>query len=177
MKHLETERLILRNWKNEDADPYFHINQDKRVIECLRGALTMEEVRAFIAAMNQQQEARGYSLWAVEAKATGELMGFIGLNLIDWPAHFSPAVEIGWRLGSEYWGSGYATEGAQAALHYGFEKAGLEEIVAITVPANKRSSRVMEKIGMMRDFEGDFLHPKLEVSHPLSQHVLYRIKR
>lgn len=177
MKHLETERLILRSWKNEDVDPYFRINQDKRVIECLRGPLAMEEVRAFIAAMNKQQDVRGYSLWAVEEKATGELMGFIGLNFIDWQAHFTPAVEIGWRLGSQYWGRGYATEGAQAVLHHGFEKTGLEEIVAITVPANKRSSRVMEKIGMMRDLEGDFLHPKLEVGHPLSQHMLYRIKR
>lgn len=88
---------------------------------------------------------------------------------------FSPAVEIGWRLGSEYWGKGLATEGAKAVLNYGFKKCGLKEIVSFTVPANVRSIRVMEKIGMKRDLAGDFHHPKLPKDHPLSLHVLYRV--
>ncbi len=99
------------------------------------------------------------------------------MRYIDWQAHFTPAVEIGWRLGSKNWGKGYATEGAKAALEYGFKNCGLSEIVSFTVPNNERSIAVMERIGMKRDLEGDFAHPKLEVEHPLSKHVLYRITK
>lgn len=177
MKYLETEHLILRSWKEEDREPYFHINQDPKVIECLLGPLTEQQVDLFIEAMNKQQHDRNYTLWAVEEKATGGMMGFIGLNYVEWEAPFTPAVEIGWRLGSEYWGKGYATEGAKAVLEYGFEQLGLQEIVSFTVPANKRSQRVMEKIGMMREEKGDFCHPKLMADHPLSRHILCRLKR
>ena len=102
-------------------------------------------------------------------------MGFIGLNYIAWAAAFAPAVEVGWRLGSVYWGKGYATEGAKACLNYGFRKCGLKEIVSFTVPANVRSIQVMQKIGLRRDWNGDFAHPKLPADHPLSEHVLYRL--
>lgn len=91
----------------------------------------------------------------------------------DWESHFTPAVEVGWRLGSQYWNKGYATEGAKACVEYGFNQCGLKEIVSFTVPANIRSIRVMEKIGMMRDLNGDFAHPKLLQEHKLSKHVLY----
>ncbi|NCT56545.1 MAG: GNAT family N-acetyltransferase [Legionella sp.] len=106
-------------------------------------------------------------------KETGELIGFIGLNYTDWESHFTPAVEVGWRLGSQYWGKGFASEGAKASLEYGFKQCGLKEIVSFTVPANIRSIRVMEKIGLKRDLNGDFSHPKLAADHPLSQHILY----
>ena len=172
---IETERLILRTWKKEDADPYFQINQDPKVIELLRGPLTMEQVNDFIPAVNHHQDKHGYTLWAVELKETGELMGFIGLNYTDWESNFTPAVEVGWRLGSQYWVKGFATEGAKAALKYGFEKCGLKEIVSFTVPANVRSLRVMEKIGLKQDVNGDFAHPKLPADHKLSHHVLYRL--
>jgi len=172
---IETERLILRTWKEEDADLYFQINQDPKVIELLRGPLTMEQVNDFILAMNQHQDKHGYTLWAVELKETAELLGFIGLNYTDWGSHFTPAVEVGWRLGSQYWGKGYATEGAKSALDYGFKKCGLKEIVSFTVPANVRSIRVMEKIGLKHDLNGNFAHPKLPADHPLSQHILYRL--
>jgi len=174
---IETERLILRTWKKADAKPYFRINQDLRVIECLRGPLTMQQVNDFIEATNHQWSNRGYTLWAAELKATAEFMGFIGLNYTAWEAHFTPAVEVGWRLGSQYWGKGYATEGAKASLNYGFQICGLEEIVSFTVPANVRSIRVMEKIGLKRDLKGDFAHPKLPADHPLSVHILYRLKK
>src|SRR3990167_2232368 len=167
MKILETERLILRTWKKEDAEVYFQINQNPKVIEFLGGPLTREQIYDFIPAVNKHQEKQGYTLWAVELKETGELIGFIGLNYIDWEAHFTPAVEVGWRLGSQYWGNGYATEGAKAALDYGFKQCGLKEIVSFTVPANVRSIRVMEKIGLKRDMNGDFAHPKLSADHPL----------
>jgi RimJ/RimL family protein N-acetyltransferase len=181
MKIIETERLILRTWEKEDAGPYFHINQDPKVIEFLRGPLTVEQVNDFISATNLHQDKLSYALWATEIKNTGELIGYIGLNYTDffgeYGAHFTPAVEVGWRLGSQYWGKGYATEGAKASLDYGFNKIGLKEIVSFTVPANKRSIRVMEKIGLKRDFSGDFAHPKLPADHPLLQHILYRLTR
>lgn len=171
---IETARLIFRTWKNEDAKAYYQINQDPKVFELLQGPLTMEQVNDFIPAVNNHQDKYGYTLWAVELRETGELMGFIGLNYTNWESHFTPAVEVGWRLGSEYWGKGYATEGAKAALDYGFKKCGLKEIVSFTVPANVRSIRVMERIGLKRDVKSDFFHPKLPADHPLSLHVLYR---
>jgi RimJ/RimL family protein N-acetyltransferase len=175
MRILETERLILRTWKKEDTEVYFEINNDPKVIKFLKGPLNIEEVKEFIIYANTLQEKHRYSLWAAEIKKTSEFIGFIGLNYIDWPAHFTPTVEIGWRLSSKYWNNGYATEGAKAALNYGFNQCKLNQIVAITTPANIASINVMEKIGMKRDFDGDFLHPKLDKNHPLAQHILYRI--
>lgn len=172
---IETDRLILRTWQQEDVDPYFQINQDPKVIELLLGSLTMEQVNHFILGVNNHQEKLGYTLWAIELKETGNLMGFTGLNYTDWKAPFTPAVEVGWRLGSQYWGKGYATEGAKAALYYGFKKCDLKEIVSFTVPANVRSLRVMQKIGLKHDLNGDFSHPKLPADHKLSHHVLYRL--
>jgi RimJ/RimL family protein N-acetyltransferase len=172
---IETERLILRTWKKEDAEAYFQINQDPKVIEFLRGPLTIEQVNEFIPAVNSHGNMHGYTLWTACLKETGELIGFIGLNYTDWESHFTPAVEVGWRLGSQFWGKGYATEGAKASLDYGFKKCGLKEIISFTVPANVRSIRVMEKIGLKRDLNGDFAHPKLPADHHLSQHILYRL--
>lgn len=171
---IETARLILRTWKHEDTDAYYQINQDRQVIELLRGPLSMQQVIEFISAANQHQEKHGYTLWAIELKQTGELIGFTGLNYTDWQAHFTPAVEIGWRLGSQHWGRGYATESAKAALKHGFTRCHLKEIVSFTVPTNARSIRVMEKIGLKRDVNGDFAHPKLPNDHRLSHHILYR---
>lgn len=176
MNIIETERLILRTWKDQDADAYWRINQDAKVTEFLLGPLSMEQVQTFIQDMNQKFLKTGYTFWAVEEKATGSLIGFIGFSSPTWQAHFTPCIEIAWRLGSQYWGKGYATEGAKAALEYGFKKLGFTEVVSFTVPANLRSIRVMEKIGMTRDVNGDFAHPKLASDHPLSIHVLYRIQ-
>ena len=173
---IETSRLILRTWKKEDADPYFQINKSSKVTEFLLGSLTIEQVNDFMSAANLHQEKQGYTLWAVELKETSELMGFIGLNDVVWKASFTPAVEIGWRLGAQFWNKGYATEGAKAALDYGFRQCKLKEIVSFTVPANIRSIQVMEKIGLKHDSNGDFLHPKLAADHPLSQHLLYRLR-
>lgn len=172
---IETPRLILRTWKHDDVEGYFNINQDPKVIEFVRGNLSVEQINKFMDDQNVQQEKRNFAIWAAELKETGELLGFIGLNHVPWQAHFTPAVEVGWRLGSQYWGNGYAPEGAKAALEYGFRQCGLQEIIAFTVPANQRSIRVMEKIGLKRDMSGDFLHPELEPGHRLSQHILFKI--
>ncbi|KTC83459.1 GNAT family N-acetyltransferase [Legionella cincinnatiensis] len=175
MRIIETERLILRTWSAGDATEYYRINQDPKVIEFLKGSLTMKEVRDFISCMNKQFDELGYTLWAAEEKAKRQFIGFIGLNLIKWEAPFGQVVEVGWRLGSQYWKKGYATEGAIACLQYGFNQCDLKEIVSFTVPANTRSFRVMEKIGMIRDLNGDFAHPNLPLDHRLSKHILYRI--
>lgn len=173
---LQTDRLILRTWKKEDAPEFFKINQDPKVIEFLNSSLTIEQVNDFITSRNDHNDKYGYTLWATCLKETGALIGFIGLNYTDWKSHFTPTVEVGWRLGSQYWGKGYASEGAKASLDYGFRKCGLSEIVSFTVPANIRSIRVMEKIGLTRDVNCDFAHPQLTANHPLSQHVLYRLR-
>lgn len=177
---IQTERLILRPWSDEDRETYFYINQDPKVVEFLPGPLTKKQVQEFISSANNHFNIHGYTLWATELKESGELIGFIGLHDLDWLAPFTPAIEVGWRLRSKHWGRGYATEGAKASLNYGFDKCGLKEIISIisfTVPANERSIRVMEKIGMQRDWQGDFAHPKLPPNHRLSKHILYRVKR
>lgn len=177
MKIIETERLILRTWQSSDAEAFFRMNADPKVTEFLPGPLSMEQVQNFMTAMNQQWQDKHYTLWAVEEKASGKFMGFIGLSWLELPPPLSPAVEIGWRLASEFWYQGYATEGARAAMDWGFDECGLDEIVAITVPANIRSQRVMTKLGMQRDLDGDFAHPRLPVDHRLSQHVLFRLQK
>ncbi len=177
MKVIETDRLILRTWTDKDAEAYYDINQDPNVIELLLGPLTIEEVKDFMTTMNRQFDRLGYTLFAAEEKSSGTLIGYIGLNPPKWEAHFTPCIEIGWRLGSQYWNKGYATEGAKAVLDFGFNKCDLTEIVSFTVPANVRSIRVMEKIGMHRDIKDDFPHPRLTHDHKLSQHVLYRINK
>jgi RimJ/RimL family protein N-acetyltransferase len=117
----------------------------------------------------------GFGLWAVEVIGVADFIGFTGLGVPRFQAHFTPCVEIGWRLAHDYWGFGYATEAACAARDYGFTHLGLNQIVSFTVPANQRSRNVMERIGMTRSPEDDFEHPLVPLGHPLRQHVLYRL--
>lgn len=175
MNTIETNRLILREWQEEDLEAFARINQDPQVMEHFPALLSIEETAAFIERINQHFRKHGFGLWAVVLKESEELIGFVGLNIPSFEAHFTPCVEIGWRLASQHWGKGYATEAAKAVLKTGFKKYGLKEIVSFTVPANKRSIRIMEKIGMVRDPKDDFEHPKLPKDHPLLVHVLYRI--
>ncbi len=171
----ETKRLILRPWLESDIEPFYKINQNPKVIEFLAGAMSLEEIKNFISDVNIHIEKRGFGLWAVELKESHELIGFTGLKYQDFAAHFTPCIEIGWRLDSKYWGNGYATEAASEALKIGFQKFNLKEIVSFTVPQNLRSQAVMKKLGMERDFNGDFNHSKLPINHHLSKHILYRI--
>lgn len=172
---IETDRLILRNWQEEDKKPYWLMNQDPAVLEFLLGPLSMQQVEEFITNMKRQMQERNYTLFAACIKDTKKFIGFIGLNYTDFKADFTPATEIGWRLDSKYWGKGFATEGAKAVLKYGFEQIGLKEIVSFTALENIRSRRVMEKIGLIQDKKGIFAHPKLSKDHKLSEHVLYRL--
>lgn len=176
-KVIETNRLMLRSWQAADVDRLVHLHQDPRVIEWLPGPWTLQKAQRFVAETNAHINMHGFGFWAVETKTDSIFLGFVGLNQPDFHAHFTPCVEVGWRLGSAYWGHGYATEAAAAAVQYGFETMGLQEIVSFTVPANVRSLRVMERIGMQRDVQGDFAHPRLPLDHRLSQHVLYRISQ
>ncbi|MDF3048125.1 MAG: N-acetyltransferase [Candidatus Midichloriaceae bacterium] len=174
---IHTDRLILRPWREEDIMPFSSINKDLFVMEYMPNILTTEETALFMNKMVEHYIEYGFGVMALTLKDTQELVGYIGLKNVAFESHFTPAVEIAWRLGSQYWGKGFATEGAKACLDYGFNQIGLEEIVSFTVPDNIRSIKVMERIGMIRDVNGDFSHPKLPLNYKLSKHVLYRKER
>lgn len=169
-----TERLGFRTWKGQDVELYYHMNQHPQMIAATGGPLTRDQVNTFITLANEHHTRYGYGLWAVTLKTTDEFLGFIGLRCIEEEMPFAPAVEISWRLGINYWGKGYATEGAQTVLKRGFDIYQLPEIVAYTTPQNTRSLHVINKLGLKRDIHGDFHHPRLPLEHPLSLHVLYR---
>ena len=175
---IETSRLLLREWRESDKAPYAALNGDPVVMEHFPSTLTPEQSDEMVDRMRATWDARGYGLWAVEVKADGRFIGFIGLSSPGWDAHFTPAVEVGWRLAKEAWGYGYAPEGARAALDYGFTNVDLprDEIVSFTTVGNAKSRRVMEKIGLTRDPADDFDHPLLP-DWAARRHVLYRISR
>jgi RimJ/RimL family protein N-acetyltransferase len=173
---IRTERLLLRRWKPCDRVPFAALNADPRVNEFLPGPLTREQSDEFAMRIDANFGCHGFGLWAVEVRNVAPFVGFIGLAVPRFEAAFTPCVEIGWRLSADHWGRGYATEGAKAALAFGFKAIGLHEIVSFTAPDNVRSRRVMEKIGMEHVVAGDFDHPSLPENHRLRRHVLYRIK-
>lgn len=170
---LATERLILRRWKPSDREAFARVNADPRVMEFLPAVLSRQESGNLCDRIEAHLEQHGFGLYAVESR--GLLIGFIGLSVPAFQAHFTPGVEIGWRLAFEYWGRGLATEGARAVMRHGFESLRLDEIVSFTVPANSRSRRIMEKLGMAHAAADDFDHPGLPDGHPLRRHVLYRL--
>ena len=175
MKILETERLTLRTWSNNDLQPMFLINQDPKVMKYFPDLHDLEMTKNFIDKVNTHFENHGYSLYATVRKDTGEFIGFIGLLIADFKEHFTPAIEIGWRLSSNHWGKGFATEGAKAVLDYAFRELKIPEIVSFTAAGNAESIRVMQKIGLQHNERDDFDHPKLDDQSPLKRHVLYRL--
>jgi len=174
---IETDRLIFREWREEDLPPFAEMNRDPRVMEYFPGMLSRHESDQMVGKIKKEFKEKGYGLWAVSVKDGAEFIGFIGLHEVGFSAPFTPAVEIGWRLAYDHWGNGYATEGAKAVLNYAFETLGLEEVVSFTTVENLRSRKVMEKIGLTHDPEDDFDHPKLAPGHPLRRHVLYKTSR
>jgi RimJ/RimL family protein N-acetyltransferase len=172
---LATERLLLRAWRSEDLEPFAALNADPRVMEFFPSVLPCGESDALADRIARHIDERGWGLWAVEISGVAPFAGYVGLAVPRFDAHFTPCVEIGWRLAHEHWGHGYAIEGARAALAFGFTALNLDKIVSFTVPANLRSRRVMERLGMTRAEADDFDHPGLPVEHPLRRHVLYRI--
>ncbi|MEU8202964.1 GNAT family N-acetyltransferase [Streptosporangium sp. NPDC049046] len=169
-----TDRLLLRQWRDSDLAPWAAMNADPEVREHFPDLLTHEQSAAFLTRIQEEIGRRGYGWWAVEVVATGEFIGFTGLN----PVEGMPftGVEIGWRLARSAWGHGYATEAALACLTFGFETLELPEIVAMATTTNLRSHAVMRRIGMTRDLDADFDHPNVP-DGPLRRHVLYRIRR
>ena len=174
---LTTARLRMRGWRDEDLVPFAALNADPRVMEHFPGVLDRAESDAIVARIRGHFVRHGFGLWAVEATGVAPFVGFVGLSVPSFQAHFTPCVEIGWRLAPEFWGRGYATEAAREALAFGFEKAGLAEIVSFTVPANLPSRRVMERLGMTRSAADDFEHPGFPEGHRVRAHVLYRMSR
>lgn len=172
---LRTDRLLLRGWREEDRAPMAGINGDPRVMEFIGEPMTRERSDEFVDRIVARFESEGCGLWAVEVPGVSPLVGFVGLNRPTFEAPFLPATEIGWRLGTAYWGRGYASEAARAALAFAFGELALSEVVSFTTAGNARSRRVMERLGMSRDLAGDFDHPMLPTNHPLRAHVLYRI--
>lgn len=174
MTQIRTPRLVLRQWRDEDLEPFAELNADPEVMRHFPAALTREQSDAFVEQQRALLAERGWGLWAVEADSG--FIGFVGLAVPRFEAHFMPAVEIGWRLARGAWGYGYATEAARAAAEHGLTEIGLDEIVSFTTTGNERSRRVMERIGMTHDPADDFDHPLLPPGHPLRRHVLYRLR-
>jgi ribosomal-protein-alanine N-acetyltransferase len=174
---IETSRLVLREWHTSDLAPFAALNADPKVMEHFPSCLTREESDDLVVRIEAHFGKHGFGLWAVEVRDAARFIGFVGLSTVWFESHFTPCVEIGWRLARAYWGCGYAPEAARAALRFGFETLGLDEIASFTVPANLKSRRVMEKIGMIRNPGDDFDHPSLPAGHPLRRHVLYRLVR
>lgn len=175
--HIETDRLLLRDWSDKDTEPFAAMNADPRVMEFFPQPLSREASDALIDRECAAVAAAGYGLYATEEKATGTFIGFIGLAPVRFAATFAPTTEVGWRLSRRSWGSGYATEGAGAVVAHAFDRLGLKNLVSFTTVWNTRSRHVMEKIGMTYDPSADFLHPALPAGHKLAPHVLYRIAK
>jgi RimJ/RimL family protein N-acetyltransferase len=177
MTELTTDRLLMRAWKESDYEPFAALNADPAVMEHFPAPMTPEQSNTVADLFSEQLKERGFGLWALEVLETGQFIGFTGLSVPSFEAHFTPAVEVGWRLSKDAWGNGYASEAARAALAHGFGPAGLDEVVSFTATTNKPSQRVMERIGMTHDEADDFDHPRLDPGHRLERHVLYRITR
>ena len=174
---LRTKRLLLRNWTDSDRAAFAKLNADLRVMQFMPGALSRPESDELFERIQNHIRTRGFGLHAVELLDNHSFIGYIGLAVPSFQAKFTPCVEIGWRLAAEHWNQGLATEGAREVARYAFENLGLPELVSFTVPANKASRRVMEKLGMTRDPAEDFERPGLPVGQPAVRHVLYRLRR
>ena len=172
---MRTERLVMRGWRATDREPFAALNADPEVMEHFPEKLSREQSDAFADRIEAGFDERGWGLWALEAD--GEFIGYTGLQPVSFETHFTPAVEIGWRLARSAWGRGYASEAARAAAAFAFTEIELDELVSFTVPANTRSRAVMERIGMTHDAADDFDHPGLPEGHVMRRHVLYRATR
>jgi RimJ/RimL family protein N-acetyltransferase len=174
---LVTERLLLREWRDADREPFAAMNGDPRVMEHFPSALSRAESDHMVDRILAHWRDDGCGLWAVERTGDGAFLGFTGLAAPGTSPGMPPFVEVGWRFAVDAWGHGYATEAATAAVAWGFDVLGLEEIASWTTTRNVKSRAVMERIGMTHDTADDFDHPRLPVGHPQRRHVLYRLRR
>ena len=174
---IRTPRLLLRQWKDSDREAWAAMNADPEVRRFFPSVLSQTEAQAEADRIRASITQRGWGMWAVEVPGVHAFAGFVGLNLPAYEAPWMPAVEIGWRLATVAWHRGYATEGAVAALDFAFTQLELAQVVAMSVPTNGPSHRVMERIGMQRDAEADFDHPRVPDASPLKRHILHRISQ
>jgi len=179
---LETSRLRLRQWRDDDLEPLYAMTSDPEVQAHFPSVQDRDKTRVMLEKLHEVIDEKGWGFWAVELKAGRKFAGFCGIKEVNFDAPFVPAVEVGWRFGRDMWGHGYATEAAKASVAFGFGELGLDEIVAFLLPGNRRSAAVCERIGMRRDESGDFDHPWFEAGQlsingqPLRRHALYRLR-
>ncbi|WP_168400069.1 GNAT family N-acetyltransferase [Acinetobacter indicus] len=173
--HLQTPRLILRQWQDSDAAPFIQMCADPEVMRYFLNPLTEQQSLAFMQRIQNFIATHGWGLFAVELKSSGEFIGFIGLHQHLEHYDFAPCIEIGWRLAKQYWHNGYATEGSKAVLDYAFRELQLDNVVSFTTVLNTPSEKVMHKIGLSK--VKTFAHPLVPADHPLLMHVLYQIDR
>ncbi|GAC1374552.1 MAG: GNAT family N-acetyltransferase [Acidimicrobiales bacterium] len=173
---LRTDRLVLRRWTAADREPFAALNADPVVMEYFPAPLSTPQSDAFIDRIEDDFDRVGYGLWAVEVPGLTAFAGYVGLADATFDAPFTPAIEIGWRLGRPWWGRGIATEAARAALQFAFTDLRRSEVVSFTAATNLRSQAVMVRLGMHRDPADDFDHPRVPVDSPLRRHVLYRLR-
>jgi RimJ/RimL family protein N-acetyltransferase len=173
---LQTERLILRDWRDEDRAPFARIGADPEVMRFYPSTLTREQSDQFIDGMHAHIAAHGWGFWAVELRATGELIGFTGVRSAS-GLPIPPGLEAGWRVGREHWRRGYASEAASACFSFAFGQLGVERVLAVTALPNLASQAVMRKIGMRQMPEWEFVHPRVPAAHPLQRHCVYAAER
>ena len=166
----ETERLILRQWQESDIAPFAEMNCDPEVMKYFPKTLSFDETLEMYNRCKDNKN--GFGLYPAEEKISRKFIGFVGLNI---PSYMPDCVEIVWRLRKEFWRKGYATEAAKKWLSIGFGEYGLDEIISFTAKQNIKSQEVMKRIGMKRDEQRDFFHPKIPKDHPLAFHVFYAL--
>ena len=174
---LETERLLLRRWKESDRAPFAIMSADPHVMRHFPAVLDRKKSDALIDRLEKHFETHGFGLFAVERKDTTEFIGTVGLQFVGFDAPFTPAVEVGWRIAANHQNQGFATEAALEVLRFAFEDMSLTQVVSFTVAANTASQRVMLKIGFQADPAQGFDHPNLPEGHPLRAHVFYSLSR
>ena len=171
---LNTHRLRLRQWRDSDKEPFARLNADPEVMKFFPSLLNRSASNAMADQFKKLIAEQGWGMWAVEITENEQLIGFVGLCHAPDGLPFSPCIEVGWRIAKEFWGKGYATEAATAALNFGFSQLHLDEIVAYTSIRNLPSQAVMRRLGMQRSLP-DFAHPNLSNEHPLSERCVYQI--
>ncbi len=176
MKRLESSRLRLRQWRESDLAPFAKMNADPEVMRYFPSCLSEEQSNELVERFTRDIDETGWGFWAAELLESADFIGFIGINYNAQGLPFAPCVEVGWRLAVHHWGYGFATEGARLALGYAFTEAQLDDVVSMTPVANLASRRVMKKLRMIEQ-DKTFMHPKLERSSPLAEHVLCRMRR
>lgn len=174
---IRTPRLLLREWRDSDLDPFEAMGSDPRVMEFFPSLLDRAQSASAIARYRAHFAEHGFGFLAVEVPGVADFVGICGMAWARFQVPFTPCVEIGWRLAYDHWGHGYATEGALAVRDYCFSALHFDHIVAFTAINNRRSRHVMEKIGMTYDAAADFDHPSVPEGNPVRRHVLYRIAR